>query len=62
MSGMCTCGGRVGWKGAMPKSSHHRVLARCQEKGKKGVVRWCPCSKIVQAHRDATGGGGYTQG
>ena len=25
MSGMCTCGGMVGWKGAMPKSSHHRV-------------------------------------
>ena len=34
-SGMCTCGGMVGWKGAMPKSSHHRGLARCQEKGKK---------------------------
>ena len=25
----------VGWKGAMPKSSHHRRLARCQVKGKK---------------------------
>ena len=35
MSGMCTCAGMVGWKGAMPKSSHHRGLARCQEKRKK---------------------------
>ena len=35
MSEMCTWGGMVGWKGAMPKSSHHWGLARCQEKGKK---------------------------
>ena len=28
-------GGMVGWKGVMPKSSHHRGLARCHEKGKK---------------------------
>ena len=25
--------------------------------GEKGVVRWCPCSKIVQAHHVAIGGG-----
>ena len=29
--------------------------------GEKGVVRWCPCSKILQAHHVAMGGG-YTQG
>ena len=29
--------------------------------GEKGVVRWCPCSKIVQAHNVAMGGGVYTR-
>ena len=47
----------MGWKGATPKSSHHRGLARCQEKGKKRVVCWCTCSKILQAHHIAVGGG-----
>ena len=28
--------------------------------GEKGMVRWCTCSKIVQAHHGAMGGGGYT--
>ena len=35
MSGMCIFGWMVGRKGAMPKSSHHRGLARCQVKGTK---------------------------
>ena len=35
MSGMCTFGWMVGWKGAMPKSLHHRGLERSQQKGKK---------------------------
>ena len=57
MLGMCTFGWMVGWIGAMPKSSHHRGLARCQVKGEK-MVRWCPGNKILQAHHVAMGGGG----
>ena len=45
MSGMCTCGGMVGWKGAMPKSSHHRGVARCQEKGKKEWSAGAPAAR-----------------
>ena len=56
MLGMCTFGWMVGWTGAMPKSSHHRGLARLAE-GEK-MVSWCPCSKILQAQRVAMGGGG----
>ena len=46
MSGMCTCGGMVGWKGALLKSSHHRGCARCQEKGKK---EWSDDEPVAQA-------------
>ena len=57
-SGTCTWGGMVGWKGATPKSSHHRGLARCQEKGKKEWSAGAPAAiKILQAHHIAVGGG-----
>ena len=45
MSGTCTWGGMVGWKGATPKSSHHRGLARCQEKGKKEWSAGAPAAR-----------------
>ena len=45
MSGMCTFGWMVGWKGAMPKSSHHRGLARCHVKGKKQWSGGAPAAR-----------------
>ena len=57
MTGMWTLGWMVGWKGAAPKSSHHRGLARCHAKEKKRMVPCCPCSKILKAHYVAMGGG-----
>ena len=31
--------------------------AKVLGEGEKGMVRWCPCSKILQAHHVAMGGG-----
>ena len=57
-SGTCTWGGMVGWKGAMPKSSHHRGLAGCQEKKKKEWSAGAPAARsCMQAHHIAVGGG-----
>ena len=58
MSGMCTCGGMVRWKGAMPKSSHHRGLARCQEKGKKEWSAGAPAARSCRHTMSQWGGGG----
>ena len=58
MSGMCTCGGMVGWKGAMPKSSHHRGLARCQEKGEKEWSAGAPTARSCRHTMWQWGGGG----
>ena len=33
---------------------------KVQGEGEKGMVRWCPCSKILQAQQVAMGGGGDT--
>ena len=59
MSGMCTFGWMVEWKGAMPKSSHNRGLARCQVKGKK---EWSSCARAARCcrHTMSQWGGGYT--
>ena len=57
MSGMCTWGGMVGWKGAMPKSSHHRGLARCQEKGKKECSAGAPAARSCRHTMSQWGGG-----
>ena len=57
MSGICTCGGMVGWKGAMPKSSHHRGLARCQEKGKKEWSTGAPAARSCKHTMSEWGGG-----
>ena len=62
MSGMCTCEGMVGWKGAMPKSSHHRGLARCQEKEKAEWSAGAPTATSCRHTMSQWGGGGYTQG
>ena len=59
MSGMCTCGGTVGWKGAMPKSSHHRRLARCQV---KGIKEWSDGAHAARSCRHTMSQWGYTQG
>ena len=58
MSGMCTWGGMVGWKGAMPKSSHHRGLAVCQEKGKKEWSPGAPAARSCKHTMSQWGGGG----
>ena len=57
MSGMCTFGAMVGWKGAMPKSSHHRGLARCHVKGKKGWSRGAPAARSCRHTMSQWGGG-----
>ena len=57
MSGMCTWGGMEGWKGAMPKSSHHRGLARCQEKGKKEWSAGAPAARSCRQTMSHWGGG-----
>ena len=57
MSGMCTRGGMVGWKGAMPKSSHHGGLARCQEKGKKEWSASASAPKSCRHTMSQWGGG-----
>ena len=61
MSGMSTWGGMVGWKGAMPKSSHHRGLARCQEKGKKEWSAGAPASRSCRRTMSQWGGGGMDE-
>ena len=60
MLGMCTCGGMVRWKGAMPKSSHHRGLARCQEKGEKEWSDGAPGARSSR-HTMSQWGGVYTR-
>ena len=57
MLGMCTCGGMVGWKGVMPKSSHHRGLARCQEKGEKEWSAGAPAARLRRHTMSQWGGG-----
>ena len=61
MSGMCTWGGMVGWKGAMPKSSHHRGLAGCEEKGRKEWSAGAPAARSCK-HTMSQWGGGYARG
>ena len=61
MSGMCTWGGMVGWKGAMPKSCHHRGLARCQEKGKKEWSAGAPAARSCRHTMSQRGGGGMDE-
>ena len=56
-SGTCTWGGMVGWKGAMPKSSHHRGLARCQEKGKNEWSAGAPAARSCRHIISQWGGG-----
>ena len=58
MSGMCTWGGMVGWKGAMPNSSHHRGLARCQEKGKNEWSAGARAARSCRHTMSQLGGGG----
>ena len=60
MSGMCTCGGIVGWKGAMPKSSHHQGLARCHEKVEKEWSGGAPAARSCR-HTMSQLGGVYTR-
>ena len=57
MSAMCTYGGMVGWKRAMPKSSHHRGQARCQDKGE---IEWSDAAPTTRSckHTIAQWGGG----
>ena len=59
MSGMYTWGGVTGWKGAMPKSltSHHRGLARCQEKGKQESSAGEPVARSCRHTMSQWGGG-----
>ena len=57
MSGMFTRGGMVGWKGAMPKSSHHRGPSRCQEKGKKEWSDGAPAARSCRHTMSQWGGG-----
>ena len=45
MSRMCSCGWMVGCKGAMPESSHHWGLARCQKEGKKEWLAGTPAAR-----------------
>ena len=61
MSGMCTWGGMVGWKGAMPKSSHHQGLARCQGKGKKEWSAGAPATRSCRHTMSQWGGGGVDE-
>ena len=50
-------GGMVGWKGAMPKSSHHRGLARCQEKGENEWSAGAPAARSCRHTTSQLGGG-----
>ena len=61
LSRMCTWGGMVGWKGAVPKSSHHRGLARCQEKGKKEWSVGAPAARSCKHTMSQWGGGVWTR-
>ena len=36
-------------------------VGKVPREGEKGVVGWCTCSKIVQAHHVAGGGGGMDE-
>ena len=60
MSRMCTCG-----DGGMERGDAQILpppgAGKVPGEGEKGVVTCCPCSKILQAHHVAMGGG-YTQG
>ena len=60
MSGMCNFGWMVGWKGAMPKSSYHRGLARGQVKGKREWSGGAPAERSCRHTMLHGGGGGYT--
>ena len=59
MSGTCTCGGMVGWKGALPKSSRHRGTARCQEKGEKEWSDGAPAARSCRHTMSQWGGGNH---
>ena len=62
MSGMCTFGWMVGWKGAMPNSSHHGGLARCHVKEKKQWSGGAPTTRSCKHTMSPWGGGGvYTR-
>ena len=51
----------VGWEGAMPKSSHHRGLATCQEKGKKEWSAGAPAARSCRHTMSQWGGGGMDE-
>ena len=57
MSAMCTCWRIVGGKGAMPKSSHHRGLARCWEEGEKEWSDGAPAARSCRHTMSQSGVG-----
>ena len=61
MSGMCTWGGDGGMERGDAQIIPPAGAGKVPGEGEKGVVRRCTCSKIVQAHHVAVGGGGMDE-